>query len=271
MKILVLGSKSFISKEIKSFFKEDFFYVDRSSLNLEDKKAVDLFFKNNYFDIVINTCTAGGQRGVVDGFDVLSSNLLMFDNLLRNSSKYGKLFSFCSGAAFDRRYEISNALEKDIFNKNPTDFYGLSKNLIARESLNHQNSYIFRIFGCFGQHELETRFLKNSVKRLESNLNISITKDKYMDYISAEDLCRVLELYIKNDISIRDINLVYKEKYKLSDIGEKIINFKKSTKSVMIEQVGIDRSYTGNSDNLDSLNIKLSGLEQSLRNLLCQN
>ena len=143
---------------------------------------------------------------------------------------------------------------------------------MLQSSLNHQNSYIFRIFGCFGKHEVETRFIKNSLNNIKNNKNIIVFKDKYIDYISANDLCKILEYYINNsnlDVP-KDINLVYEKKIKLSELGEKILNFKDSRSCVNIQELGLDKSYTGDGSRLASLPIKLSGLDKSLEDLLCQ-
>ena len=271
MKVLVLGSKSFLSQEIKQYFCErNFFYIDRKTLDLENKYAVDSFFEKNYFDIVINTCVAGGKRDVIDTFQVLNSNILIFNNLLNNSKRYGKLFNFCSGAAFDRATDIREAKEEEIFLKNPKDYYGLSKNIISRESVNFHNIYTFRIFGCFGKFESDNRFIKNSVNRIKNKEGILIIADKYMDYISADDLCRVLEFYMLNEINYRDINLTYGKKIKLSDIAKNILIFKKSDQDVTIQDSKLSYSYTGDNSKLDSLNIKIKGLEKSLEEILCQ-
>lgn len=271
MKILILGSNSFLAKEIKNFFiNKNISFVSRTELNLEDTSKVDLFFNNNFFDVVINTCTLGGKRGVVDDFNVLTSNLLMFNNILRNKSKYGYLFTFCSGAAFDRKKDIKNVQESDLIKHFPEDYYGLSKNLISREVIQHKNIFNFRIFGCFGKHELETRFIKNSLNRLKEKKDIIIQKDKYMDYISAEDVCKILEFYIDNidNNNYKDINLVYKDKIKLSDIAKKIIDLKNSNQSIIIEQEGLDKSYTGDGSKLSCLPVKISGFDNSLLRII---
>jgi dTDP-4-dehydrorhamnose reductase len=273
MKILVLGSSSFISKELKQYFGNKFDYVNRNILDLEDTIAVDAFFKKNKYDIVINTCTKGGVRGKEDEFSVLSANILMFNNLLRNNDKYKYLFNFCSGAAFDRKKNIDQAIEESILEETPEDYYGLSKNLIFRESQKYNNIYTFRIFGCFGKHEIETRFIKNSLNRIKEKKSILIHKDKFMDYISAYDLCMVIEYYIDNlnTVMHKDINLVYNKKYKLSEIAKKILDLKKVNNHVIIEEEGLDKSYTGDGYRLSNLPIKLKGLDQSLKDIIeCQ-
>lgn len=274
MRVLVLGSNSFIAKEIKDYFYDkNFFYFNRNSLDLTNTKQVEYFFANDYYDFVINTCVAGGVRGKQDEFSVLSNNLLMFDNLLKVKNKYNYLFNFCSGAALDRKRHINNAPEEHIFLCRPDDYYGLSKNIISRHIWNLDNIFNFRIFGCFGKHELETRFLKNSLYNINNNTDIIVNKDKFMDYISAVDLCKVLEFYMDNikDIKYKDINLVYNDKIKLSDFGNKILELKKSKMSVKILNNGLDNSYTGSSSKLSQLPIKLNYFTKSLEDIIkCQ-
>lgn len=274
MKVLVLGSNSFIAKEIKDYFyNKNFFYFNRSSLDLTNTKQVEYFFANDYYDFVINTCVVGGVRNKQDDFSVLSNNLLMFDNLLKVKNKYKYLFNFCSGAAFDRKRHINNAPEEHIFLCRPDDYYGLSKNIVSRHIWNLENIFNFRIFGCFGKHELETRFLKNSLNNINNNTDIIVNKDKYMDYISAIDVCKILEYYMNNikDIKYKDINLVYDDKIKLSDFGNQILELKKSKMSVKILNDGLDNSYTGSSNKLLQLPIKLNYFTKSLEDIIkCQ-
>lgn len=271
MKILVLGSNSFISKEIKDYFSnKEFVFLNRNILNLENTKEVNEYFDKNYYDFVINTCALGSSNNSIKNFNILNSNLLMFNNLLNNINKFGNLFTFCSGAAFDRRRELYKVHENEIFCSNPIDYYGLSKNIIARESLKHKNIYNFRIFGCFGKHEIDSRLIKNSLNRLNNGKNICIKKDKYMDYISAYDVCKILEYYINNIdfVNERDINLVYDEKIKLSELASKLLKFKNSNNSVIIEEEGLDKTYTGSSDKLSSMKIDLLGLEDSIKRII---
>lgn len=274
MKIAVLGSRSFIANEIRDYFtNRDITYVDRKIVDLEENNIVSNFFSNNKFDIVINTCIVGGKRGKQDNFDIFTKNIKMFNNLLANKHSYGYLVNFCSGASFDRRENITNAHENEIFIKNPIDYYGSAKNLISRESLKHNNILNLRIFGCFGKYEEENRFIKNSINRLNAGNDILINSNKFIDYVSSTDLCKVIEFYMNNleilsDVKYRDVNITYEEKQRLSDIAEKILHLKNKKGCVTIAQEDLDKDYTGNCDKLLSLPIKLDGLDISLKRII---
>jgi dTDP-4-dehydrorhamnose reductase len=271
MKILVLGSNSFLAKEIKQYFyKYNFNFVNRDKLNLQNLLEVNSFLKKEYYDLIINTCVVGGKRDHPDTYHTLAANLVMFDNLLSNKDKYGYLFNFCSGAAFDREGNINHASEKDILISNPKDYYGLSKNIIARECYKHKTFYNFRLFGCFGMHESDNRFITNSLINIKNDKDIVIFKERYIDYISAYDLCQIVEYYINNinNNLYNDINVVYKDKHCLSDIAKKIIHYTKTNKRVTILNQDIENCYTGNGDLLCNLPIQLKGLDKSLEDMI---
>jgi GDP-L-fucose synthase len=115
----------------------------------------------------------------------------MFENLLKFSNKFQVMFNFGSGAEFDRRFDIKNSIETDVFKSNPVDMYGLSKNLITRRIYElDANIYNLRLFGCFGVHEEPQRLFKTCYENFAKGINANITQDKYMDYFYAQDIGR---------------------------------------------------------------------------------
>ena len=61
-----------------------------------------------------------------------------------------------------------------------------------------------------------------------------------------------------------DINLTYKEKYKLSDILTKINNISDHKSHIIIENEQFGLNYTGNSEKLYSLNLTLKGIDSGI-------
>jgi hypothetical protein len=120
--------------------------------------------------------------------------------------------------------------------------------------------YTLRLFGCFGIKEPEFRLLKQITKSKEINLS-----DKLFDFISIGDFSSIVEHYIQNSNLPKDINCVYKEKYKLSEIVKKFIHC--HDLKVDIKQVETaDINYTGNSSKLENLKINLNGLDYGIEN-----
>ena len=109
----------------------------------------------------MHTAIIGVRRGQQDEFKDFSDNISMFSNLLRHKDKFNKFINFCSGAAFGRYSDIYQWGEQRINSLVPRDYYGMSKNIIARECDRLDGFCNLRLFGCFGFHEAEKRFVKS--------------------------------------------------------------------------------------------------------------
>jgi len=145
-----------------------------------------------------------------------------------------KFINFSSGAEFDRETDIDLRQEEDIFNCVPKDFYGLSKNLIAKKVLSTHGCYNLRIFGCFNEKELDSRFIKSSIRKSIMNENMII-----------------------------HVNLSYNTKYKLSEIAAEIIKITNSNSKIIINK-SFGNNYNGDSKKIESLPISIKGLKTGI-------
>ena len=165
MNILVTGANGFLGREIADYFsgsEYNLILAPRQVLDLTSKQEVDDFFSKNEVDVVLHTAVRYSQT-----FGDFISNLSMFENLKNHADKYSFMITFGSGAEYDRSTDISAAHEKNIFSRLPDDYYGLAKNLIARDAALFNNIINLRLFGCFGTMEDNTRFIKNSLERIK--------------------------------------------------------------------------------------------------------
>ena len=124
MNILITGCNRFVGQEAVEYFSHTNHTIiptTRKELDVSNSKAVDTFFSTNKIDVVIHTAVKGGRRNSPDIFDNLVQNLMMFNNLARNSHKYQLMFNFGSGAEFDRRKKIEEVKEDDIFDHYPQE------------------------------------------------------------------------------------------------------------------------------------------------------
>ena len=270
-RILITGITGFLGKELEErLSSHEIIGISRSSeisVDLTDRSQVDLFFKcNSFFDYVIHTSVAGGKRDVHDDYNILLKNLSMFDNIISNKRHFGKMFNFCSGAAFGRSKDIVQEKEENIEECWPKDYYGLSKNIIARKIKQLNYVYNLRLFGCFGRNEEFSRFIGAYIRQIKYGERPVIHQDKQMDFISAQDVSKIIEHYINNqdkDLP-RDINLVYPEKLNLLDIAKKIERITDSDILPLIQSPGVGNTYTGDGSRLQSLGIKLDGLTKGI-------
>ena len=252
MKILIVGQNGFISSELYELFKNNNFDVHTSSrkeLDFLDQEKVENYFNNKQFDILIYTPIFGGRRTKNDDMDIVQKNVLMHENLLAISHKFKIIFYFGSGASFNRNQDIFEYDDHHLGKSIPTDPYGLSKFSMEKNIRSYKNFINIRIFNCFGLSEVHNRMIKANILNYINKKNIIIHEDKFFDFFYVEDLFILLKSrideYQKNKyISLNEINSVYKEKYKLSDIAN-FINNLDNHKVDIIKNENYGKSYCG--------------------------
>jgi len=170
----------------------------------------------------------------------------MYYNLLANKIYYKKFIHFGSGA--------------EIYARNTP--YGLSKSVIRESMLTKDDFYNLRIFGVFDENELDTRFIKASIRRYLKKEPIEIYEDKYMDFIYMPDLVKIVEHYINNNPP-KEVDCCYKECVSLSSIADYINTLGNYKVDVNVGKGEFD-NYTGKCPR--QLSIELIGLKQGIIN-----
>jgi len=273
MNILITGCKGFLAQELIHYFSasHNVIKTDRTKLDPTNYENVKWFFDLYKVDVVIHTAIKGGKRNDQDSIENFFTNTRMFENLSLFSDKYKMMFNFGSGAEFDRTREIDKISEEQINYRNPSDYYGLAKNLISKKIIHlNSNIYNLRLFGCFGQFEESQRLIRATHQNFLNNNNAVIFRDKVMDYFYAQDVGRVIDFYIQNEKCNlpKDLNLCYSTKHTLSDLAFIIKNLTNTFQDVTIKNNNLDAPYTGCGKKLQDLGIKLSGLEEGINECL---
>ncbi len=265
MKIAILGSNGFVGSSLFKYLcdnkKNIIFPVSRETLNLLNPIEVKEYLKDKKFDVVINAASSMKDAGSL--YDT-RNNLGIFINFYNNSNLFGKFINLASGAEYDRTLDINLAEEEVIFKRLPDDSYGFGQNIKSRLSYEKENFYNLRIFNCFGQGEISTRIFPKFI-RAQTEAIFEIQNDRYFDYFSIQDLCKVVENFLINDYSTKDINCVYLEKNKISDVIKKFSSLNNLKSNYTITSTS-NLNYTGSGLKLNSLGIKLNGLEHGLSN-----
>jgi len=266
MKILVTGGNGFIGRSLIKVLKLEHkvFSPSRTDLDLTDSEAVEKYFLNKYFDSVIHCAITGGRRTENDTKDVLSDNILMFFNLMRNKMKFKSFINFSSGAELDRSINMKEA--KNNPNKFfPKDYYGISKNIISRLIYNDKQFFNLRLYGVFGSEEGSDRFISRCIRKIKSGKKIEIFQDKQFDFFYIDDLVLLVLKILNSNQSLKsnELDLVYKHKYTLSDIGKLLLHKLNSSNGILIKDKHIGLSYIGSYDSFFD-NIEFKGLEYGI-------
>lgn len=247
MNILITGANGYIGKSLHSALKNKYNVtaITRNECDLNNSLAVNTYFQDKWFDIVIHCAVKGGSRLQQDNWKVMDTNLAMYYNLLSNKNKFKKLIHFGSGAeVFD--------------NTNP---YGYSKEVIRKSVLCNDNFYNLRIFGVFDENELDTRFIKANITRYINKEAIHIHQNKCMDFFYMKDLIKLVEYYINNE-GPKEINCNYDRIVFLSDIAAIINNLNEYKVSVEVENKEQGKQYVGD---FKDLGIEFIGLEGGIK------
>jgi len=269
MNILVTGANGFIASNIIKTLELNntnvIFKATKSSLNLYSLYDVRKFITDNQIESIIHCAIEGGKRLTIDDKNIVYNNILMVQNLLACRIK-GLFINIASGAEFDRNLDINNIKESEIYNRIPTDYYGFSKNVISKLINVIPNGINLRLFGCFDKNEHITRMIRSNLNNYILKKPMVIHQDKYMDFVYMDDLCNLIVNILNESFKqIKDINVVYNKKYKLSDITNIINNLDNYKVPILIENTKIGLSYSGDGTTFNNLHLNYKGLELGIK------
>jgi GDP-L-fucose synthase len=263
MNILFTGHRGFLGRELIPHLQKEH-NVTYAEANYAGVRDVEFFFRNRQFDFIIHSAVRGGRRVRADIADDFHNNIMMFENL---AAQKIPMITFCSGAAYGRQQDIFDVNEIDFGKTIPEDYYGFAKYLISKrcEQLSHVSN--LRFFNVFGPSTPNNMFTAANIKNYIHKREIVIFKDKYMDFFGIDDTKKVVDLYIKNQRYLpKDINLVYNENKKLSDVAEMINNLSDYKVPVTVLDSGMDKSYCASGYSLSNLGLEFVGLMKELEN-----
>jgi GDP-L-fucose synthase len=250
MKILITGGKGYIAKSIYSALslKYDVTLLTKNNLDLTRRDEVKHYFTNNQFDLIIHTAVGGGNRLISDGPNIVSSNLLMYDNLMRCRDKFTRLIHFGSGAE-----------------DKADGYYGFSKHIVSQLMKLDPKSVNVKIYAVFDENELDTRFIKSNILRYINREDMVVHQDKKMDFFYMKDLISLVEWLInqrEEEFPIQEINCSYLEKITLTQIAEIINSLDDYKVGIQLEDEIEGRAYCGIHPIMP---FNLIGLEQGIK------
>ena len=247
MNILITGGNGYIAKSLYNNLKEKYniTLITRQDFDLTDSKAVNTWFENKHFDILIHAAVIGGSRLKPEDSSIMDQNLQMYYNLLSCKDKYNKFIHFGSGA--------------ETHLDTP---YGWSKNIIYKSLLEKDNFYNIRIFGIFDENEWETRFIKTCIRKY-INKEPMLVQNKKMSFFYMKDLITLVDHHILASHSslLKESNCAYVNSTSLLDIANIINELDDYKVPIYIDtQPGVDYESNYNAP----YGLKYIGLKQGI-------
>lgn len=255
MKTLITGATGFIGRNLKEGLTKNhkLFTPTSKDLNLLNTRQVSEYLENNKFDVVIHCATHNATvTSDKDLAKVLHSNLRMFFNLVRCNRLYGRMFYFGSGAEYDKRFPIAKAKEEDFDKRVPEDEYGFSKYIMTKYSECTDNIYNLKLFGCFGKYEdWRIRFISNAICRTIFDMNVTISKNAYFDYMYINDLVKIIKWFISaKKLKYKSYHICTGRKIDLFTLAEKIVKESGRKINIKIAEKGFKPEYSGDNSRL---------------------
>lgn len=268
MKILITGAGGFLGQKLKTYLapRHDVDAFTRQEFDLTDLEQVCRRLSEVRYDVIVHCAAQGRYNLFSTDSSIIANNIEAFTNLLLYRRQFTKLINIASGAEFDLSQNINRALEQEIWSRFPLHSYGRSKNLIARLVTETDNFQNLRLFGCFDPDEDENRLLKRATFCLSSNQPFNINDDKEFDMISFRDFAQIVEMSCLDQILELDMNMVYAQKHRLSEILSLYCSLKGFDYSLVNVTGASSKNYSGDGTRLSKYESKLEGLELALKN-----
>lgn len=230
----------------------------RAELDLTDRQSVINYLLKHVdpFDVVIHCAIRGATDVTATDPAILTDNLKMYFNLVDYDAYYHRFINIASGCELGYSpAEVTHKIlvEEMVTGGLPELPYGMSKNIIARDIQNRGGDvYNLRLWGIIAQTRIFQK-LWDAVDR--GDTEFVIDADRYMDYITEQDLVQIVAHYVNTDQALpKDLNMVYIDKYKVSEVIGRYIE--ENGLDIQVRVTGeADTNYFGSGAKLHQLGI----------------
>lgn len=263
IKILMTGSTGFVGHNVLPILQRNPNYQiltpSRAELNLKNESELKRYLRKEQFDVVIHFANPTPGKNKLDSFDTLmEDSLRIFMNFYNNRELFGKMIYTGSGAEYDKSQDIDMIDEKDCYRSVPLDAYGLAKQIMNMLAENSSNVYNFRIFGCYGPNDHESKFITHCIRSVILGIPITIRKDCEFDYMHVFDFAKYIDWAIEAELKYHSYNVSTGVPVRLSEIAGMVIDQMESNLGIEILSDEVNKKYTGdNTRIMNESNIRL--------------
>ena len=256
MNIFITGSNGFIGSHLKEYLNKIYsnyilFTPSSKELNLLDEVAVENYILLNKIDIIIHLANKGGDRTTIDMKNVTEYNLRIFFNIAKHEKNVKKIISFGSGAEYSKHKAIIEAKEEDYLKSQPLDEYGFYKSITSKYIEKSQRIVQLRIFGAYGEYEnYRYKFITNAIVKNLLKLPIIINKNVYFDYIYIDDLVKMIDWVIHNEIKEKIYNVTTGTKIDLISLANLVNETSDFKSEIIVLNDGLNNEYSSNNQRI---------------------
>jgi dTDP-glucose 4,6-dehydratase/UDP-glucose 4-epimerase len=239
MKFLILGSEGFIGSHLVRYFHALDFEVFEADITLKDAQNYFLInpelpdfsflFLKNQFDVCINATGAANvqlsfKHPSLD-FALNASNVYNILDAIRLYNPQCRFINLSSAAVYGNPRSLPVSETDDLRPLSPYGFHKLYSEQICNEfhSLFGINTLSIRIFSAYGEGLKKQLFWDLYQKLLiaqngDKVINLFGTGRETRDFIYVHDICRCVELILKNaEFDGRAINIASGIEIKIED------------------------------------------------------
>ncbi|HNS32454.1 MAG TPA: NAD(P)-dependent oxidoreductase [bacterium] len=279
IRIFITGAKGFIGRNLVEYLSQSYsneyllFYPYHNELELLNTEDVIQFIAGNKIDIVIHCANVGGSRKTgydIGKTDIVTKNLKMFFNLVKNLPRIKKIIFLGTGAEYCRQHCMSLVKENYFDTYIPVEDYGFSKYVCSKYIELSDKIVNLRLFGVFGKHEdYEYKFISNAIVKNLLNLPIVINQNVYFDYLYVNDLGRIINLFIKNKVRHKFYNVTTGGTVDLLTIAGKINRLSEKPSEIIVVNPGLNTEYSGSNKRLleEFPKIEFTSFDDALKEL----
>ena len=270
--VLITGGNGFIGRNLVEYLTGSFAVVapSRGELDLLDVDAVDRFFKSTRIDFVVHSATTPGHRNAPPASDLVERDVRMFAALVRNRERFGKMVLISSGSVYGRRHSQPKMKEEFLGSYIPDDSAGFSKYCCACWSEHIEGILELRPFGVFGKFEdYAIRFISNAICKVLFGLPITIKQNRKIDYVSINDLVRVIERCLREDVPCQSYNVTPERAVELEALAQMVAHVSERDVPILIKEPGMGLEYSGDNSRLREIfpGMELTPLDKSIAEL----